>query len=107
MSSTPILLIYVQLWLIQTDHQLGTFRLNQSITFTEIPLSTLQFFTVNIVYIVSSITSKWEKPVALIKSLAKNWSELQMLGDVFIDNYLNIAKHVPIAMEDSTGPLHP
>ena len=72
MSSTPILLIYVQLWLIQTDHQLGTFRLNQSITFTEIPLSTLQFFTVNIVYIVSRITSKWEKPVALIKSLAKN-----------------------------------
>lgn len=72
MSSTPILLIYVQLWLILTDHQLGTFRLNQSITFTEIPLSTLQFFTVNIVYIVSSITSKWEKPVALIKSLAKN-----------------------------------
>ena len=59
MSSTPILLIYVQLWLILTDHQLGTFRLNQSITFTEIPLSTLQFFTVNIVYIVSSITSKF------------------------------------------------
>lgn len=58
MSSTPILLIYVQLWLILTDHQLGTFRLNQSITFTEIPLSTLQFFTVNIVYIVSRITSK-------------------------------------------------
>ena len=74
MNSTPTLPIYVQLWLILTVHQHWIFPLNQLITFTELPLLYSHLLSIGSSYpIVSSSTLKWENPLALIKSLAKNY----------------------------------
>lgn len=89
MNSTPILSIYVQLWSIVTTRQHWIFPLNQYTTFTELPLLYSHFLSIKSSYpTVSRITSKWEKPVALIKPLAKNCKRWV----VFIHNFLNFAK---------------
>ena len=74
MNSTPILPIYVQLCQILTVRHLETFPLNQPIASTELPLPYSHLPLIeNSCLIVSSITLKWVKPVALTKSLAKNY----------------------------------
>ena len=83
MNSTPILPIYVQLWVMITLHQLEIFPLNQSTTFAELHLLYSHLPLIESSYpIVSSITSKWEKPVALIKSLAKNFKCWMMYSSI-------------------------
>ena len=72
MNSTPILAIYVQLWPILTTHQHWIFPLNQLTIFTELPLLYSHLLLIKGSYpAISSITSKWEKPSALLKSLIK------------------------------------
>ena len=70
MNSTPTLPIYVQLWLIPLD--LSTQPVNY--IYRIIPLLYSHLLSIESSYpIVSSVASRWEKPVALIKSLAKNY----------------------------------
>ena len=91
MNSTPILPIHVQLWPILTTHQHWILPLNQLTTFTESPLLYSHLLSIKKELLSNCFKHyiKVGKACGLDKITGK---KLQMLSDVFIDNFLNVAK---------------